>query len=101
MASDKAFPGPYTPLFQHSIRTPNTEESRMDLDTLFFGVETSFPTLNDYPTSPRWSNLGILRDPWEIEQSIDTENTTDYDLAIGDGAREDVKATAGRVDAIC
>jgi hypothetical protein len=73
----------------------------MDLDTLFFGVETSFPNLNDYPTSPRWSNLGILCDSCEFEQSIDAENTTDYDLAMGDDAREDVKATPGRVDAIC
>jgi hypothetical protein len=101
MASDKDFPVLYTPLFQHSIRMPNTEESRMDLDTLFFGIETSFPTLKDYPTSPKWSNLGILRDSCEIGQSIDADNTTDYDLAMGDDAREDVKATAGRVDAIC
>ena len=72
----------------------------MDLYTLFFGIGTSFPTMND-PTTPKWSDLGILCDSCEFEQSIDAENTTDYDLAIRDNAREDVKATAGRVDAIC
>jgi hypothetical protein len=72
----------------------------MDLYTLFFGIDTSFPTMND-PTSPKWSDLGILCDSCEFEQPIDAENTTDYDLAMGDDAREDVKATAGRVDVIC
>jgi hypothetical protein len=73
----------------------------MDLDTLFFGIDISFPALNDYPTSPKWSDLGILCDSCGFGQSIDADNTTDYDLAMGDDAREDVKATAGRVDAIC
>jgi hypothetical protein len=100
MASGKAFPGPYTPLFQHSIRTSNIEEPRMDL--LRYSLALIHPSpperlpylagMVQFGNSPRFVG---------IEQSIDADNIADYDLAMGDDARGDVEATAGRVDAIC
>jgi hypothetical protein len=56
MESDMAFPGPYTPLFQHSITA--SKKSQMDLITPISGIEVSYNASNNENTWLKWSGPG-------------------------------------------